>query len=64
MENPTIEQLVRRYVEIKDLMKELRAEKKEIEEVLREYAQRTGIREFEVDGKKVFFEEKLSLKVK
>lgn len=54
MENPTIEQLVRRYVEIKDLMKELRAEKKEIEEVLREYAQRTGIKEFEVDGKKVF----------
>ncbi|AIY85917.1 MULTISPECIES: hypothetical protein [unclassified Thermotoga] len=64
MENPTIEQLVRRYVEIKDLMKELRAEKKEIEEVLREYAQRTGIKEFKVDGKKVFFEEKLSLKVK
>ncbi|MCD6550883.1 hypothetical protein [Thermotoga sp.] len=64
MENPTIEQLVKRYVEIRNLMKELRAEKREIEEVLREYAKRTGIKEFEAEGKKVFFEEKLSLKVK
>ncbi len=64
MENPTIEQLLKRYVEIRETLKELKEEKKEIEEILKEYARRTGIKEFSVDGKVIYLEEKLSLKIK
>ncbi|MBB6062586.1 putative transcriptional regulator [Thermosipho japonicus] len=64
MENNTLEELVRRYLKVKETIKELNREKKELEEMIVEFVEHMDIDNIIVDGVMVEFTRKTKIQIK
>ncbi|ACJ75078.1 hypothetical protein H17ap60334_00612 [Thermosipho africanus H17ap60334] len=64
MENNTLEELVRRYLKVKETIKELNREKKELEEMIVEFVEHMDIDNIIVDGVMVEFARKTKIQIK
>ncbi len=60
----TLENLVRRYLRIKDTIRELNKEKKDIEDAIINLVEHTDIERITVDGTVVEFENLTKIKIK
>lgn len=65
MENHnTLEELLRRYLKVKETIRELNKEKKELEEMIVEFVEHMDIDNMVVDGVLVEFTQKTKIKIK
>ncbi|ABR30307.1 hypothetical protein SU69_02285 [Thermosipho melanesiensis] len=64
MENQTLEELLKRYLKVKETIRELNREKKELEEMIVEFVEHMDIDNVVVDGVLVEFTRKTKINIK
>ncbi|ANQ53470.1 MULTISPECIES: hypothetical protein [Thermosipho] len=64
MENQTLEELLKRYLKVKETIKELNREKKELEEMIVDFVEHMDIDNIVVDGVLIEFTRKTKINIK